>query len=69
MGRVASGRPSGMKTLLHVSRADTAEEDSSDKKAERQKRERKYHQDCHLERGQHDWQRTRGRGCYGAEEG
>ena len=24
---------------------------------------------CHLERGQHDWQGTRGRGCYGAEEG
>ena len=52
-----------------MSRADTAEEDRSEKKAGRQQRERKYHQDCHLERGQHDRQRTIGRGFYGAEEG
>ena len=56
-------------TTTPVSQADMAEEDSSEKKWERQQRERKDHQDCHLERGQHDRQRTRGRGSYGAEEG
>ena len=55
-------------TTTPVSRADTADEDSSEKKAERQRRERKDHQDCHIECGKHDRQRTRGRGFYGAEE-
>ena len=40
----------------------------AEKKAEKQRRERKDHQDCHIECGKHDRQRTRGRGFYGAEE-
>ena len=38
------------------------------KQTERPQRERKYHQDRHLERGKHDRQRTRGRGFYGVKE-
>ena len=51
-----------------VSRADTAEEDSSEKKTARQQRGRKDHQDYHIECGKHDRQKTRGRRLYGAEE-
>ena len=47
----------------------TAVEDRSEKKTERGQRERKYNQDCHIERGKHDLQITRGHGFYGAKEG
>ena len=41
-------------TSVAVSLCDGSVPASSEKKAERQQRERKDHQDCHLECGQHD---------------